>query len=461
MVTMNEKDTRSAAILKGISERISQKQFETWFRGLQLTFMPPDEVRISVPNKFHQVWIEKRYQSIIIETVRQLADVSARIFFVIEPPLKKSMALDNEPPPEEDSDPFYEEPEPAADGDYLGQPLNKEYTFENFVVGPSNHFCHAATRAVSEKPGDTYNPLFIHGNSGLGKTHLLQALCHSLKRKQLKICFLSCEDFTNHFINSIESGNLESFRWHYRHVDVLAIDDVHFLSQKERTQEEFFHTFNTLYNKGKQIILTSDRHPKDIADVEDRLVSRFKWGLVIHLEPPPLETRIAIVKRKARLRGFELSDMASHFIGERIKENVRELEGAVNRVIYLSRLSNKAVDMELLNEALVDLLPGAVLQMGPSLSDILHITAESFNVRPTDIQSRKQTKMVAYPRQICMFLARECTPSSLEEIGVHFGGRDHATVHYAIRKITKLRDKDPSVAHFLENMKTRLKKKAL
>jgi chromosomal replication initiator protein len=338
----------------------------------------------------------------------------------------------------------------------VSQILNPDYTFENFVVGPSNSFCHAAAKAVAEQPGETYNPLFIHGNSGLGKTHLLQALCHLLQARRQKVVYLSCEDFTNHFINAIESGSLESFRYRYRHVDVLAIDDVHFLAEKDRTQEEFFHTFNTLYNQQKQIILSSDRHPKNISDLEERLVSRFKWGLVIRLDAPPLETRIAIVKKKARMRGVELGDTAAHYIAEHVKENVRELEGAVNRVIYLARLGGREVDTDLLHEALADLMPERS-GTGPGLADVLRIVADRFGIRATEIQSRKQTKSVVYPRHLCMYLARVCTQNSLEEIGAHFGGRDHTTVHYGIRKVEKLAARDEDVKRVVEDLVGALK----
>ncbi len=444
----NGGDSRAAAILRGIAERVTPQQFETWFRSLRLRYVPPDEVHIAVPNRFHQIWIERQYKNVITETVRQLANVAPRITVGVDAALRTGVL------PRRSADEEREEALvlPAPEDTTLGQPLNPDYTFDNFVVGPSNHFCHAATKAVAAQPGDSYNPLFLHGNAGLGKTHLLQALCHALQAKESKVCYLSCEDFTNQFIGAIESRSLDSFRWRYRHVDVLAIDDVHFLAEKERTQEEFFHTFNSLYNRQKQIILSSDRHPKDIADIEERLVSRFKWGLVIQLEPPPLETRIAIVKRKAKMRSMELDDMAAAFIGERIKENVRELEGAVNRVLYLSRLSNRQIDVELLEEALADLVPSLPVSTGPGLAEILRIVADRFGIRPTDIQSRRQTKSVAYPRQICMYLARHCTQCSLEEIGGHFGGRDHTTVHYGIRKIEGLVEQNQETKILVESL---------
>ena len=452
-------DSRACAILEKIAERVTSQQFETWFRTLSLDFVPPDAVRIVVPNRFHQIWIEKRYRGVISEAVRQLAGVSPRVDFSIDPALRTTFLADQDATCDAGAGEAAETETPRK-FDSLGQPLNPDYTFENFVVGPSNKFCHAAASAVAEQPGDTYNPLFIHGNSGLGKTHLLQSLCHVLKAREFKICYLSCEDFTNHFISAIESGSLDSFRWRYRHVDALVIDDVHFLADKERTQEEFFHTFNTLYNDKRQIILSSDRHPKDIADLEERLVSRFKWGLVVKLDMPPLETRIAIARRKARMRGFALSDMASHYIGERVKENVRELEGAVNRVIYLSRLHGREPDLELLAEALADLLPSLQAKPGPNLSDVLRVVAEKFGVRATDLQSRRQTKSVVYPRQLCMYLARMVTQYSLEEIGGHFGGRDHTTVHYGIRKITRMVEMDPVVKMMVESLIERLREQA-
>jgi len=301
-VPLSEKaDPRTEAILQGIADRVTAQQFATWFSCVRLEFVPPEEVRISVPNRFHRAWIEKRYQNVIVETVRQLAHVTPHITISVDPSIKKH-AVGKVPVEDEVEETRVFESEVTGEAAIVGQPLNPNYTFENFVVGPSNHFCHAAAVAVAAKPGDSYNPLFIHGNAGLGKTHLLQALCHVLAEKGHKICYLSCEDFTNQFIAAIETRSLDSFPWRYRHLDVLAIDDVHFLAHKEKTQEEFFDAFNNLYDRQKQIILSSDRHPKDIPEIKDRLVSRFKWGLVIELEPPPLETRIAIVKRKARLK---------------------------------------------------------------------------------------------------------------------------------------------------------------
>ncbi|NMD36168.1 MAG: chromosomal replication initiator protein DnaA [Planctomycetes bacterium] len=456
MATMVDVDPRSSAVLDGIAAHITPQQFETWFRPLTLQFVPPDEVRIAVPNRFHQVWIERRYQTVVANAVRQLAGVTPRLVFAVNEALGAHLAPGR--PEERDEFPAAEAEADAGGAGVaaVSQILNPDYTFENFVVGPSNSFCHAAAKAVAEQPGETYNPLFIHGNSGLGKTHLLQALCHLLQARRQKVVYLSCEDFTNHFINAIESGSLESFRYRYRHVDVLAIDDVHFLAEKDRTQEEFFHTFNTLYNQQKQIILSSDRHPKNISDLEERLVSRFKWGLVIRLDAPPLETRIAIVKKKARMRGVELGDTAAHYIAENVKENVRELEGAVNRVIYLARLGGREVDTDLLHEALADLMPERS-GTGPGLADVLRIVADRFGIRATEIQSRKQTKSVVYPRHLCMYLARVCTQNSLEEIGAHFGGRDHTTVHYGIRKVEKLAARDEDVKRVVEDLVGALK----
>ncbi len=454
-------DQRSEAIIQGISERITQKQFETWFRTIRLTFTPPEKVHFAVPNRFHKKWIENHYTNVIIETVRQLANVTPAITIDVNPALRSMFARRNEPPEVPQIVSHASSGGGSVEKEYFGQPLNKDYIFDNYVIGPSNHLCNAAAKAVSKKPGGAYNPLFIHGNSGLGKTHIIQALCHDLKNNGYRVCYLSCEDFTNHFISAIESGTFDSFRWQYRQLDALAIDDVHFLSEKERTQEEFFHTFNTLYNQGKQIILTSDRHPRDIAAIEERLISRFKWGLVIELEPPPLETRIAIVKKKAKMRGVALDDMAAHFIAERIRDNVRELEGAVNRVIYFSEVNSRKIDLALLKEAIVDLMPNPVVARGPDLTSILQIISEDFRLKPADIQSRKQNKSVAYPRQICMYLARECTQYSLEEIGGHFGGRDHTTVHYAIKKIEGMIDKDPQIKHRIDIFKRKLMREAV
>jgi chromosomal replication initiator protein len=334
--------------------------------------------------------------------------------------------------------------------------LNSKYTFENFVVGPCNRFGHAAAMGAGEQPGKHYNPFFLHGRVGVGKTHLLQAVCFSILSRwpEARILYLSCETFVNHFIAALENGDLTEFRNKYRQVDVLVVDDIHLLANKERTQEEFFHTFNTLYNAGKQIVLSSDSPPKDIPTLQDRLVSRFKWGMVTEIEPPCYETRMAIVKRKSRDRGTDVPDDVAQLIAEQIDENVRELEGAVTRLIGYSSLTGKPITLELAREGLADLLH--VRRGAPSMDDIIQDVTQHFGVKLSELQSKKRTKSIAYPRQVAMYLARKVTRHSLEEIGGWFGGRDHSTVLYAVDRIGTRMTTDEVCRQSVEDLLGRL-----
>ena len=321
-------------------------------------------------------------------------------------------------------------------------PYNEDYTFKAFVNGPSNRLARAACLAISESPGKTYNPLFIHGSVGLGKTHLLQATCHEIARTTpgANISYLSCETFVNHFIEAVERGQLHEFRYRYRHADILVIDDIQFLSDHERTQEEFFHTFNTLYQSQKQIILSCDRGPAQIPGLEERLISRFNWGLVARIDRPCYETRVAIVRTKARLRDIELPEEVICFIAGKIDSNIRELEGAIAKVAMLAQVCDRPIDLPLAEEAL-----GAdpvATRREITIEDILNAVTSRFNVRLADLQSKKRSRSIAFPRQICMYLARNLTRHSLEEIGGYFGGRDHTTVLHANRTIDKRRGQD-------------------
>jgi len=315
--------------------------------------------------------------------------------------------------------------------------LNEDYRFENFVVGPSNHLPHAAALAVANAPGNAYNPLFLHGAVGLGKTHLLQGICASVlaKRPDARILYLSCETFVNQFIAAVEAGELGDFRYRYRHVDMLLIDDIHFLARKERTQEEFFHTFNTLYNSRKQIILSCDSPPREIPTLEERLVSRFKWGLVAQIEPPDHETRVSIVRRKARRRRVDLPDEICQLIADHISTNVRELEGAVLRVIGYASLTNKPLSLDLATEALRDVIQHAERKV--TIESILRNVSEHFGVKTSELIGKRRHKSISRPRQVCMYLCRRLTDYSLVEIGGQIGGRDHTTVIYANDKIAR------------------------
>lgn len=321
--------------------------------------------------------------------------------------------------------------------------LSSDNTFETFVSGPCNRLPHAACLAVSEAPGKSYNPLFIHGNVGLGKTHLLQATCHKIThdRPAASISYLSCETFINHFIEAVEHGKLHEFRFRYRNADVLVIDDIQFLSGHERTQEEFFHTFNTLYQSQRQIILSSDRGPGQMSDLEERLISRFNWGLVARIDRPCYETRVAIVRSKARLRNIDLPEDVICFIAGTIDSNTRELEGAISKVAMLEQVSERRADLALAKDALGAEPAAASREI--TIEDILKVVIGRYQVRLADIQSKKRSRSIAFPRQVCMYLARNLTRHSLEEIGGYFGGRDHTTVLHANKAIEKLCREDP------------------
>ncbi|MEX2672452.1 MAG: chromosomal replication initiator protein DnaA [Phycisphaeraceae bacterium] len=311
--------------------------------------------------------------------------------------------------------------------------LSPDYCFDNFVTGPGNRLAYAAAVAVAEQPGQAYNPLFVHGGVGLGKTHLLQAICHTIlqKKPDARICYLSCDSFMNHFLEAVQRGEMSDFRNLYRHVDILLIDDIHFLTNRERTQEEFFHTFNTLYQSSKQIVLSSDSPPNEIPQLEERLVSRFNWGLVARIDRPCYETRVAILRKKAEIRGIHLPDPIINYIAERIDSNTRELEGAITKVQSLVMLQDREPTLELAREALGE--PAANNQPQLTIQNIIDAVTTFYGVKLADLQSKRRHRSITVPRQVCMYLARRRTRYSLEEIGGYFGGRDHTTVMHAIR----------------------------
>ncbi|MBE0537588.1 MAG: chromosomal replication initiator protein DnaA [Phycisphaerae bacterium] len=321
--------------------------------------------------------------------------------------------------------------------------LHPDYTFESFVVGPCNRLAHASCIAVSHSPGNTYNPLFVYGAVGLGKTHLLHAVCHGVRKDtpDIRIQFLSCEEFVNRFITAIEQGLLAEFQSQFRTVDVLVIDDVQFLSEREQSQEEFFHTFNAIYNNHRQIILTADCAPGEIPAIEERLISRFKWGLVARLDAPSYETRVAIVQKKARLRGIDIGDEVAEYIAGKVIANIRELEGALTIIYATAQAAGEPINLQLARQALGR--QQAETRKGVSITEIIDAVTRFYDVRLADLQSKRRSQSIALPRQVCMYLARNLTRHSLEEIGGHLGGRDHSTVLHAYGKIDELRRTDP------------------
>ncbi|MBX3362451.1 MAG: chromosomal replication initiator protein DnaA [Phycisphaeraceae bacterium] len=332
--------------------------------------------------------------------------------------------------------------------------INPDYTFDNFVIGPGNRLAHAAAVAVADMPGRAYNPIFVHGGVGLGKSHLLQAICLRIaeERPAAAMYYTSCEGFMTQFIEAVQQGQMNDFRHRFRDVDVLVVDDIHFLAKRDRTQEEFFHTFNALYQAHKQIILSSDAPPEEIPDLEERLVSRFKWGLVTKVEPPDYETRVEIVKAKARIRGFEIPNEVAGYIAERIKANIRELEGAVIKLQIQAKVESRPIDLSLASAALGDIVAAAI----PSIQAIVTTVTTFYGVRLADLQSKRRQQSVVLPRQICMYLARKLTRHSLEEIGGFFGGRDHTTVMHALKAIVTRREQDDKLDAAIRSMEERL-----
>lgn len=335
--------------------------------------------------------------------------------------------------------------------------INPDYCFDNFVVGPGNRLAHAAADAVAANPGRTYNPYFIHGGVGLGKTHLLQAMCLRIVERNpaLVIYYTSCEDFVTQFIDSVQSGQMADFRYRFRDVDVLVIDDIHFLAKRERTQEEFFHTFNSLHQANKQIILSSDAAPEEIPDLENRLVSRFKWGLVAKIDPPCYETRVAILKTKARIRGLSLPDDVAEFVASKIDSNIRELEGVIGKLHILAAVEHRSIDLELAREALGDAAREVVAQ--PRVQVIIDVVCDFYRVNIRDLQSKNRQRSITQPRQICMFLLRKLTKLSLTEIGGYFGGRDHTTVMHAIKTVEASLT-DPEFSAVIKTLEDRIRR---
>ena len=409
-----------------------------WFAELRLSDIDNGRLEITTANRAQSRYLEQHCQAAFTEAAQA---ATGRLI---------SVAFDAEE--EDPGDPPYS---PSSFGSADEQlRLNPDCTFDNFVVGPCNRLAHAAALAVTEDPGRVYNPLFVYGPVGLGKTHLLQAINHRVRKKNGKTGFhyISCETFINCFMEGVEQGALHQFRYRYRHVAGLVIDDIQFLAERERSQEEFFHTFNALHQSQRQIILSADCSPSEIPSLEERLVSRFKSGLVALMDRPCLETRIAIVLKKAKLRCIEISEPVARLIAARFDTNIRELEGALLAIDALSQVEGGVITREVAQQAL-----GGKSQHPVTISTVLEVVAERFHLKVSDLQSKRRSKSVSHPRQICMFLARQLTPLSLEQIGGYFGGRDHTTVLHGSRAIAQLAEDNTELAGVLEELTVVLK----
>ena len=428
--------TVDQALWQGIIEKVIRDGgniIRSWFTDLEPLSLEHGLLEILVPGPTEQAYCNRHASRLFTQAAQSATGRLVGVCFLTRAQTTPVSAGNDTPA----ADTSFQA---AAEEAYAFCP---DYTFDSFVTGPCNRLAHAACQAISESPGVTYNPLFLHGAVGLGKTHLLHATCQTVLNSApgRQISILSCESFVNHFIEAVERGKLMEFRYRYRHVDVLAIDDIQFLADHEQSQEEFFHTFNTLYQAHKQIILSGDRGPSDLANLEERLISRFNWGLVARIDPPGYETRVAIVRKKVRARGIELPEDVACFIAGKIECNTRELEGAIAKVSMLAKVSDRPIDLAIAEEALG--AEPSMSQSEVSIQNILQAVTGRYQVRLADLQSKKRSRSISLPRQVCMYLARNLTRHSLEEIGGYFGGRDHSTVLHANKTIENLRQSDP------------------
>jgi chromosomal replication initiator protein len=440
-ITTQEKEK----ILSFLEARLEPKVYDTWVRSLEIEAIDERSVRVPTANPYYRSWLEKLLKKPLEDAFSQLFGRALEIVFEVGdpgllPPPLEAPAL----PPL---------PEPAA-----GPPptpdfvFNPAYTFENFIAGPSNRMAYAAAVAVSENPATLYNPLFIHGGVGLGKTHLLQAICDAILKRNpaAKVLYLSCEDFVNGYIYGIQKKSLEAFRTRHRNADVLVVDDIHFLVDKEGSQEEFFHTFNTLHLAGRQVILSSDQPAQDIRSLKQQLLSRFRSGFEARIMPPTYETRLAILRKKADVKSKDIPQDVLGYIASAVETNIRELEGALTKVMGYAALSSRPVDLELAKEVLRDSPAPAPSSL--TVADIQQTVARYFSKKVTELQSRRWTKSTSLARQICIFLCRKHTGCSLSELGSHFGDKDHTTMLYSIRKVETLLSRNPAVRADVERL---------
>ncbi|OGL50421.1 MAG: hypothetical protein A2161_13465 [Candidatus Schekmanbacteria bacterium RBG_13_48_7] len=451
MNTLNEEkkvDDLWNLILQDIQQRVNKQSFETWFKPIKLSEITEDTLVIEVPSEDFGSWLKDHYLAIIQDIATTYINYRPAILFT---------ANGNGGSFKKEKTGIIHEEEIKADVLQNHPVLNSKYTFESFVVGSCNQFAHAASEAVAKRPGELYNPLFIYGGVGLGKTHLMHAIGHSiLSRKSMQsLMYLSSENFMNDVIHSIRHDKMNEFRDRYNKVKVLLIDDIQFIAGKERTQEVFFHIFNSLYESQKQIVISSDLYPKDMVNIEKRIRSRFEWGLIADIQPPDLETKIAILMKKAEIEKIHINSDVAMFIAERNRSNVRELEGALIRVGAFASLTGKKITVDFAEEVLRGIMddPGKVI----TIELIQKLVAKYFNIKLNDMLSKTRAREFSYPRQIAMYLCREILECSLPEIGKKFGGKDHATVIYSHKKVKKEMEKDPNLRKTLQILDQQIK----
>ncbi|MCX5897279.1 MAG: chromosomal replication initiator protein DnaA [Proteobacteria bacterium] len=418
--------------LNSIKEKTSAQIYESWFKPLQLKSLSASAISIEVPSLFFSDWLKENYMDIIKEVLFSLTGTRPEICFTIK----------NTP----------EQPADIADQSALiPKNINSRYVFNNFVVGSSNQFAHAACMAVSNHPGRTYNPLFMYGGVGLGKTHLLHAIVQQClsNNSRLKICYTTAENFTNEMINSIRFEKMTAFRNKYRNMDMMLLDDIQFIAGKERTQEEFFHTFNALFELKKQLVVTSDKTPREIPGLEDRLRSRFEWGLIADIQSPDTETKVAILKKKAVLENIHLPNDVAFFLASNVRSNIRELEGFLNRLIAYSSLYGSDITLDFTKEVLKEVI---AVKKETTPEDILKLVCKLFNAKVSDLKTKRKNSAVVLPRQVAMYAMRKLTTLSYPEIGQFFGGKDHSTVIHSIKKIELQITRDYKIKNIIDSI---------
>jgi chromosomal replication initiator protein len=438
-------------VIAALKAKLSVPGFKTFLASAKMSSFEDGILTIQVPNEYTKKWIQERCEALIGEHLNTILGNQTLLQYKINPQEELNQEIDELIKTQTQiGEPVKNDFSPTLAGNYL----NPKYTFETFVVGQNNRFAQSAALAVAKNPSKAYNPLFIYGGVGLGKTHLLQAIAHTAlhNNPNLKVVFVSSEKFTNELINAIRDGKNEAFRSYYRNIDLLLVDDIQFLAGKERTQEEFFHTFNTLHQAGKQIVLSSDRSPKEIANLEARLRSRFEWGLIADIQAPEFETRIAILRKKADADGMKIPDEVITYIASQIPSNIRELEGALVSIVAYSSLVNSELNVELAADVIKDVIAPKQSEKPITITLIKKMVAEYFHIDKEDLNAKIRTKEIALARQIAMHLSRELTNSSLPKIGEDFGGRDHTTVMHACDKIKELTSKDSSINDMVKSI---------
>ncbi len=431
-----------ALIQDKIKEKVTPQQFTTWFSGLNLIKLNTDEIYIHTPNSYCREWIENNYMDAIITSLEEASLSNRKVRFIVD----DKSSLEPEP---------YVQNTPSSSSTDNSTYINKNYNFDNFLVGPCNRLAHASALAVSVSPGAAYNPLFIHGSVGLGKTHLLQAIFLHLQKGGYNALYLPCESFVNHYISTIKTGDWDSFRNKYRKIDVLLIDDVHFLANSQSSREEFFYTFNALYTRQKQLVLSSDCPPEEIPTIEERLISRFRWGLITRVDPPGFETNVAIIQKKTALLNMKISYDVACYLADNVVSSIREIEGTLANIHKYATMNESKIDLSLVKKIVRDF---SKQKRNIGIEKILNTVTKHYGVQLSQLHSKRKLKSITLPRQIAMHLARKLTNLSLGEIGGYMGGRDHTTVMHADDKIKKLKSLDRNMSSTLRKLENSLTK---